>query len=287
MKILITGGQGFLGTRFKKIFEKKYEILNPGSRELDITDKNAVFNYFKVNKPNIVFHFAAIAETDFCNEHKEIAEKINIQGAVFVGEACKEYNSKLIFASTEQVFNGNIENGPYKEEDIAIPSTVYGQNKLDAEKKLKEILDELWILRFTWIFGLPEYQLDTPAEILNSTIKSIIKDKKIEIAANEFRGMAYVYDIVKNLEKVFNLPYGTYHFGSENNIERYEIVKYIFTLLSTEEKFNRLVKKVPNKYGDKRDLRLDCSKIKKYGINFPITKDSIKNCLVDFGYIKE
>jgi len=287
MKILITGGQGFVGKRFKKVFQEKYEILNPGSKELDITDRNAIFNYFKEHKPDVVFHFAAIAETNFCNENKELAEKINVEGAIFVGEACKEYGSKLVFASTEQVFNGNSEIGPYKEEHIGIPNTVYGQNKLDAEIKLKKILNELWILRFTWIFGLPEYQLDTPAEILNSTIKSIIKDKKIEIASNEFRGMAYVYDIVKNLEKVFNLPYGTYHFGSENNLERYDVVKYIFSLLSTEEKFNSLVIKTPNKYGDRRDLRLDCSKIKKYGIEFSDTKDSIKTCLIDFGYIKE
>ncbi|MGL5350299.1 MAG: SDR family oxidoreductase [Cetobacterium sp.] len=286
MKILITGGEGFLGKRFKKEFQNKYEILNPGSEKLDITNKNEIFEYFEKNRPNIVFHFAAIAETKFCNENKELAQKINVDGAIFIAEACKQYNCKLVFASTEQVFNGNIEDGPYKEDQLSIPNTVYGQNKLDAEFKLKDILPELWILRFTWIFGLPEYKLDTPAEILNSTIKAILKNKKIEIDSNEFRGMAYVYDIVSNLEKVFDLPYGTYHFGSENDFERYDIVKYIFELISTKEKFEELVKKVPNKYGDKRDLRLDCSKLKEHGIEFSDTKTAIRNCLIDFGYIK-
>ncbi|GAM70583.1 dTDP-4-dehydrorhamnose reductase [Vibrio ishigakensis] len=155
-KILITGAKGFFGTRFINRYQNEFEIAGLDVQQLDITDKTAVDATFAELKPDYVIHAAAIAVTDFCNQHPDVAHKVNVQGAINVANACKASGSKLVFISTEQVFNGNPEAGPYTEQDTPVPDTVYGQNKLEAESELKSILEEMWILRFTWLFGLPE-----------------------------------------------------------------------------------------------------------------------------------
>lgn len=289
-KILITGGRGFLGSRFKKMWKHKYEILNPGSKELNITDKDKVREYIISEKPQYVIHAAGIPNQKFCIENPELAQKVNVEGAIYVAEACKEVNAKLIFISTEQVFNGNVENGPYTEYTETVPDTVYGKNKLEVESRLSEVFNDYWVLRFTWLFGLPESNCALGPNILWDTINSLIHNEKIYANAYEFRGMSDVNEICLNIEKVFSIPYGTYHFGSINNNSRYEIVKYIMQLLKLDdEKINSILIEENGKYSKEniRDLRLDTSKLAEQGIVFKETKEAIKNCLLNFGIIKE
>ncbi|MCG7586436.1 sugar nucleotide-binding protein, partial [Photobacterium sp. OFAV2-7] len=127
-KILLTGANGFFGTRFIKAYQHQFDIYATDVEQLDITDKEQVMATFAEIQPDYVIHAAAIAVTDFCNKHPDIARKVNIDGAVNVAEACRQYGSKLVFISTEQVFNGNKEPGPYSETDTPVPDTVYGQN---------------------------------------------------------------------------------------------------------------------------------------------------------------
>lgn len=286
MKILITGGKGFLGSTFYRLFSSKYSILALGSKDLDVTDENRVYQALAEFKPDVLIHMAAKAETKFCEENAALAHRINVNGAIYAARACKKIGARMIFTSTEQIFNGNKEDGPYNENHSPLPNTVYGQNKLEAEIKVKEILNDLWILRFTWIFGLPEHGIKLPGEILFSTVKSLMEGREIGVSENEYRGMSYAYEIAENLEKVFSLPYGTYHFGSHNRRERYEIVKFIVTRLAGEKTAEKLVKKKPNPYGSKRDIRLDCGKISTLGVNFMPSEEALLRCLSDFGYIK-
>lgn len=282
-KILLTGGLGFFCTRFFDRYKNEYEILSTDKDDLNITDEEKVFEAFEKFRPDYVIHAAAIAVTDFCNKNPEIARKINVEGAVNVAKACKKYNSKLIFISTEQVFNGNKESGPYTEEDIPVPNTVYGQNKLEAEKLLKDILDELWIVRFTWLFGLSDRNKGIASNILWETITSIIKGEKIYASPYEFRGMTYVYDMIENIIKVFDIPYGTYHIGSTNDMSRYDVVKHILAEMGLEERIDEILVKDEQKYKDApRDVRLSTEKIKKYGIEFLTTKEAISKCIKEY-----
>lgn len=282
-KILLTGGQGFFCTRFYERYKNEYKILSTGREDLDITDDIKVMQVFKEFKPDYVIHAAAIAVTDFCNEHPEIAQKINVDGAVNVAKACKEVGAKLVFISSEQVFNGNIENGPYDEGHRPVPNTVYGKNKLEAERLLKDIIDELWIVRFTWLFGMPEKNLSISSNILWETVVSLLKGEKIYASANEFRGMTYVFEMVENFKRVFQLPYDTYHMGSYNSMSRYEVVKYILTEMGLSNRVNEILIKDEEKYKDfPRDIRLNTKKIEKYGIKFTSTRDGLTKCLKDY-----
>lgn len=284
-KILLTGGNGFFCTRFTKKYENSYEILSTDVPELDITDEKKVIKAFKDFNPDYVIHAAAIASTDFCNSNPKIAYKVNVTGALNVAKACKEVNAKMIFISTEQVFNGNLESGPYTENDIPNPDTMYGKNKLEAEGLLKEILDELWILRFTWLFGLPERNCGMSPNILLNTLDIALKGEKTKITSNEYRGLSYVYEVVDQFTKIFDLPYGIYHVGSHNNLSRYDISCLILKEIGLEDRIDELLINDTEKYREHpRDVRLCTDKIRKYGIEFSDTKDAIKKCISEFKF---
>ncbi|MFK4784631.1 SDR family oxidoreductase [Fusobacterium sp. MFO224] len=277
-KILLTGGNGFFCSRFKKEYGNIYEIISTNRNNLDVTNKEEVLKAFKKYKPDYVIHGAAIASTDFCNKNPKIAYDINVQGALNVGEATKKIGAKLIFLSSEQVFNGNLEGGPYNEESIPIPNTVYGKNKLEAENLLKNLIEEMWIIRLTWMFGLPEHKCNTSENILWNTFKSLLKREKIKASPNEFRGMTYVYEMIEQLPQIFKIPYGTYHLGSTNPLSRYDVVKLILIELGNENIEEIL--EVDDRYVYKnRDIRLDTLKSKKFGIEFTATDKIIKKVI--------
>lgn len=283
-KVLITGGKGFFASRLAEFYRDKFDILVLNHNDLDVVDENKVNDKWKEFRPEYVIHTAAITVTDFCNKNPEKAYSINVNGAVNVAKATKAVNGKLIFISTEQVFNGNENDGPYAEEDIAIPDTVYGQNKLEAEGLLKQIIEQLWIVRFTWMFGMPVRNCNMSGNILWETLSAIIKNEKIVVSPNEYRGMTDVYEMVENFAKIFDIPYGIYHLGSANEKSRYEIIKLIFNELGLEHRFDELVVEDKEKYIlKKRDIRLDTKKAKNVGIEFENTTDAIKRCIKEYG----
>ena len=280
-KILITGAKGFFGSRFCKHYRDVYDVYRTDKDDTDITDEKAVHQLVAQIKPDCIIHTAAIPVTDFCNEHPEKAHLINVQGALNIAKAADAVNAKMVLLSTEQIFDGNPESGPYKETDVPVPDTVYGQNKVEAEKKLKEVLDELWVLRFTWLYGLPERGCNINPNILWNAIQIALKGEPAEITDNEFRGFTYVYDVIDQFDKLFSLPFDTYHVGSRNDLSRYDITCHIFRELGLESRINDLLIKT---HGPKRDDRLDTSKIQSLGFHFDESVNSLTKCIKEFSY---
>ncbi len=155
----------------------------------------------------------------------------------------RQVNSKMIFLSTEQVFNGNVEAGPYTEDDTPCPDTMYGKNKLEAEGLLKEVLDELWVVRFTWLFGIPERNCGMSPNILWGTLTDIMQGKKTKVTPNEYRGLTYVHEVIDQFPMIFEIPYGIYHLGSHNNLSRYDICSLIFKEVGLEHRMDELLEK--------------------------------------------
>ncbi|PSW06564.1 SDR family oxidoreductase [Photobacterium lipolyticum] len=281
-KILLTGANGFFGTRFIKAYQHQFEIYATDVEQLDITNSEQVMATFAEIKPDYVIHAAAIAVTDFCNQHPEVAHKVNVDGAVNVAKACREVGSKLVFISTEQVFNGNKESGPYNETDLPEPDTVYGQNKLEAEGKLKEILKELWVIRFTWLFGLPERQTNINPNVVWNTLQSLISGTKLVERTNEFRGLTYVHELIDQFDKIFEIPYDTYHVGAKNDLSRYDIARHILVELGQQERLDQLLEGIEGQ--TVRDIRLDTSKLAAHGITFTDSHEAINCCLNEFSF---
>lgn len=250
--------------------------------KLDITDKFAVDARFSEFKPDYVIHAAAISVIDFCNKHPDVAHSVNEQGAINVAQACKAQGSKLVFISTEQIFNGNLEAGPYSEEHTPIPDTVYGKNKLEAEGELKSILDELWILRFTWLFGLPERNTAINPNVVWNALEALINGKVMRKRRNEFRGLTYVQELIEQFPTIFTIPYGTYHTGAHNACSRYDIAEHVLTELGQKYRLESLLS--VNDAPKTRDIRLNTAKLTAEGIEFTQSKDAITKCLKDFNY---
>ena len=161
MRILITGGSGLLGS---KISEKATEKGNDAysgynthpakfgvPKKLDVCNRTTLNRIFKDVKPKVVIHAAALTDVDKCEDDKELAWKVNVEGTRNIAELSREHKAFLIYVSTDYVFSG--EKGMYNETDEACPVNYYGTTKLEGEKSVKSIVDEWCIARPSVIYG--------------------------------------------------------------------------------------------------------------------------------------
>lgn len=203
-----------------------------------------------------------------------------------VAEACLKAKTKLVYLSSDQVYNGNTDSGPYSEEFIPVPDTVYGRHKMQAEKGIQDILKDAVILRLTWMFSLPEKNKKTNSNIVWNTVKTAMKNKAINLPANEYRGITYVYDLIKNFDKILDLPCGIFNAGSENNLSTYEIGEIVLKAMGLDYRSSDILIKDTERYKMRnRDLRISNSRLKNYGICFPDAEEAVKNCIKDFSFI--
>ena len=276
-KILITGGKGFLAGRIMESYKNQYEFFAFGKDELNITDYNESLKICTNIKPDYILHLGAIADTGVCEKNPEMSYSINVQGTENMAKISKEIGAKLVFASSEQVYNGtNKTMAPYLEDAVIEPASVYGKHKLLAEEKVKEILDEYIILRLTWLFDMPKTGLKTNSNILWGTLESLMKGNSIDGNINEFRGITYVKELVDNFDRILTLPTGIYNTGSENDLSRYETLKEIFQLFEVNRQNLREIS------GNPRDIRIKNSKINEFGVEFSDTINGIKKLCKDY-----
>ena len=140
MSVLITGGSGILGTELKKVFPN---AITPTHKELDICDKNSVFDFFKKEDIELVIHAAAATKIRFCEENKNLAMNTNVKGTKNLVDAIIELkkNARFIYISTACVFDGH--SGMYKESSIPYPENFYALTKLLGEYEVKKIKNHL------------------------------------------------------------------------------------------------------------------------------------------------
>lgn len=284
-KVLVTGNNGFLASRFIEFYKDKYEIISFNKSDLDISNEFKVYNIFKENKFDIVVHLAAISDTGKCQSNPELAKEINLQGSINIAKGCELKKSTLVFSSSNQVYSGNKKEGPYSEEIIIEPNTIYAQSKYNAENEIKNILDNYYNLRLTWLFSMPERNKKVNTNIITNILNSTLKKQPINLSINEFRGMTYVYEVIENFEKLIEIPFGNYNYGSENNLSTYEIGKKVLENIGLENRIEEIIIKDTERFKDKkRDLRISNSKLKKLNINFSDTEEAVQRCIKEFEF---
>jgi dTDP-4-dehydrorhamnose reductase len=269
-KILLTGAKGFILSAFYEGYKNKYDIIRTARNkekfvDLDVRDETQVNHVMKTYKPDIVLHAAGITSTEGCENNKTLAYDVNVNGTIYIAKACKAVGARMIFFSTEQVFNGNIERGPYTEEDQPLPNTYYGEAKLMAEEAIKDILEDYVIMRLTWMFGFSK-----DPQVKNILTDTIYTTEDIYVPDNEFRGMSPVETLLDVFPKIMKLPKGVYHLGSENNKSRYFIVKKILELVNKKD-----IEVIISNHEKVRDIRLSMKKVNALGINFDETVKAI------------
>lgn len=280
--ILVTGKDGFFASRFIEYYKDKYNIIGFNHSDLDITNEEQTVSIISKYKPDYLVHAAAISDTGTCERNPEKSFEVNVKGSINVAKACLNAKTKLIYLSSDQIYNGNDEAGPYNEKSFK-PNNVYGKHKIEAEKEILEIMDDVIILRLTWLFDLPARHKKTNSNIVWNIAKALMENKAIRFPANEYRGITYVYDLVKNFDKIIDLPVGVYNAGSENNLSTYEVAEKIVAAMGLSYRVREILIKDIERYKEKnRDLRISNDKLKNCGVFFTNTEEAVRNCIKDF-----
>lgn len=267
-KILITGGSGFLGSRLAYYLKDKYQLLLPTHGELNVSREEAVKAYMDEHRPDVVVHCAALSNTWYCEQHPEESHRVNVQGTVRVAKACKLIGAKLVFMSSDQVYNGTPLLGALKEEDVLQPVNVYGQHKLEAEQRAGWNLPESVGLRLTWMYDLPNSPMKLNSNILVNLRKAYDEGTSVNASTHEYRGVTYVWDVVRNIEEAISLPGGVYNFGSVNTTNSYELFLKTASLMGLKEP-SAWIRADEERFADQpRNLTMDCSLIGQHGIRF-------------------
>jgi len=152
MRVLVFGATGLLGRALLQEWTED-EICGLGSRDADICDRSAVRELLASFRPEWTVLAAAYTDVDGCEKNRERARGVNTIGTGNVALHCREFGSRLLFVSTDYVFDGS-KSTPYETEDAMNPLNVYGQSKADAEMLVREVLPDACILRTSWIFGV-------------------------------------------------------------------------------------------------------------------------------------
>jgi dTDP-4-dehydrorhamnose reductase len=152
MKVLIFGASGLLGKALTREWTDD-KVVGLNSRNADIRDAQRVKQVVEELKPQWIVLTAAYTDVDGCEQNPELAFSVNREGAVNVAEAAKEAGARLLFLSSDYVFDGE-KRTPYETEDARNPQSVYGRTKAEAELRLAELMPECCIVRTSWLFGV-------------------------------------------------------------------------------------------------------------------------------------
>ena len=205
---------------------------------------------------------------------------MNVQGTVRIAKACKLIGAKLVFMSSDQVYNGTPMLGPLKEEDVLQPVNFYGRHKLEAEQRALWNLPDSVGLRLTWMYDLPNSSMKLNTNILVNLQKAYDEGAQIKAATHEYRGVTYVWEVIKNIEKAMSLPGGIYNFGSGNTLNSYSLFTEAANMMGLKEPSNFIMPDTERFSDQERNLTMDCSLIEKHGILFNDSTEGIKEALL-------
>ncbi|WP_139691819.1 dTDP-4-dehydrorhamnose reductase [Sporolactobacillus terrae] len=259
-KILVTGGHGQLGTELTLMLKDKgFEAYGLGHEELDITDLEHVRSIFREIKPDVVCHTAAYTAVDKAETDRDGAFLVNAYGTRNVAIAAEEVGAKLVYVSTDYVFNGGKE-GAYSEFDFPSPLGVYGQSKYAGEQFVRDFHSKFFIARTSWVYG--QYG----GNFVKTMLKLAETHDQLKVV-NDQRGCpTYTKDLAEKIIELFQTDkYGVYHLSNSGTCTWYEFAKAIFEMKGlditvnpcTTEEFPRPAKRPKNSEFEHMALRLN------------------------------
>ena len=223
MKVLVTGAKGQLGTDLMNELAKRgIEGIGVDVQEMDITDAEACRRVIKNSGADAVIHCAAYTAVDAAEDNVALCRRINGEGTRNVAQACKEADTKLMYISTDYVFDGQ-GTRPWEPDDERHPLNVYGQTKYEGELAVEELSDKYFIVRIAWVFGVAG----------KNFIKTMLRLGKergaVSVVDDQIGSPTYTYDLARLLVDMIQTDkYGRYHATNEGLCSWYEFAKEIF-----------------------------------------------------------
>lgn len=294
MKVLVTGVAGQLGHDvMNELAKRGYEGIGSDIAEsyngiqdgtpvvsmpyvqMDITDKASVEKVLTEVNADAVIHCAAWTAVDLAEDEdkKDKVHAVNAEGTKNIAEVCKKLDSKMVYTSTDYVFNGQGEEPWQPDCKDYQPLNVYGQSKLDGELAVSETLDKYFIVRIAWVFGKNG----------NNFIKTMLKvgknHDKLRVVNDQIGTPTYTFDLARLLVDMIETDkYGYYHATNEGG--------YISWYDFTKEIFRQAVEQGHTEYGEDR-ITVDPVTTAEYGVSKaarPFNSRLDKKKLVENGF---
>ena len=294
MKVLVTGVAGQLGHDvMNELAKRGYEGIGSDIAEsyngiqdgtpvvsmpyvqMDITDKASVEKVLTEVNADAVIHCAAWTAVDLAEDEdkKDKVHAVNAEGTKNIAEVCKKLDSKMVYTSTDYVFNGQGEEPWQPDCKDYQPLNVYGQSKLDGELAVSETLDKYFIVRIAWVFGKKG----------NNFIKTMLKvgknHDKLRVVNDQIGTPTYTFDLARLLVDMIETDkYGYYHATNEGG--------YISWYDFTKEIFRQAVEQGHTEYGEDR-ITVDPVTTAEYGVSKaarPFNSRLDKKKLVENGF---
>lgn len=286
MKVLVTGVNGQLGHDVvNELTKRGHNAVGVDIDEMDITDKKCVDDVIGKTNPDAVIHCAAWTAVDLAEEAENIdkVRAVNAYGTKYIAQSCRALDCKMIYISTDYVFDGQ-GNEPWQADckDYA-PLNVYGQTKLEGELAVSGTLDKYFIVRIAWVFGVN-------GKNFIKTMLNVGKTHDTVTVVNDQIGTpTYTYDLARLLvDMIETEKYGYYHATNEGGyISWFDFAKEIYA----QAGYSTQVKPVSTaQYGISKakrpfNSRLDKSKLLQNGFTpLPTWQDALARYLKEIGY---
>lgn len=273
MKVLVTGVKGQLGLDVCKELDKRH-IENKGidRDDCDITDETAVLNYIKSYAPDIVVHCAAYTAVDRAEDEKEVCFNVNVKGTEYIAHACKEVDAKMVYISTDYVFEGVGETA-YEVDDKAAPDNTYGITKYQGEEEVRKILNKYFIIRISWVFGI------NGNNFINTMMKLGESRSELSVVADQIGSPTFTYDTAPLIcDMIATDKYGIYHATNEGYCSWADLAEYIFSVTGQKVLVHHIKsEEYPTKASRPKNSRLSKASLDKAGFKrLPDWKDAVK-----------
>lgn len=223
MKVLVTGVKGQLGFDVVKELEKRGHVaIGTDVDNMDITNAETVHKVITDAAPDAVIHCAAYTAVDAAEENVDLCRRINADGTRNIAEVCKELDCKMIYISTDYVFDGEGTHF-WQPDDERSPLNVYGQTKYEGELAVESLLQKYYIVRIAWVFGVN-------GKNFIKTMLNLGKTRDhLTVVNDQIGSPTYTYDLAKLLVDMAETDkYGRYHATNEGICSWYDFACEIF-----------------------------------------------------------
>ncbi|WP_216696813.1 dTDP-4-dehydrorhamnose reductase [Anaerostipes faecalis] len=281
MKVFVTGVKGQLGHDvMNELKKREIHAIGVDIDEMDITDADQVEKVIRDAAPDAVIHCAAYTAVDAAEENVDICRKVNAQGTENIAKVCETLDIKMMYISTDYVFNGQGER-PWEPDDEREPLNVYGQTKYEGELAVEKYVKKFFTVRIAWVFGINGKNFIKTMLNLGKT------HDKLTVVNDQTGSPTYTYDLARLLvDMIQTEKYGRYHATNEGLCTWYEFACEIFKQAGMDVSVSPVTSdEYPSKAKRPANSRMDKSKLAENGFQqLPEWQDALKRYLKEIEY---
>lgn len=272
MRVLVTGVKGQLGYDVMRELEKRSHTgIGVDIEEMDITDAAKVEEVIKASDVETVIHCAAYTAVDAAEDNVDICRRINADGTENIARVCKELDLKMIYISTDYVFNGE-GTRPWEPDDERQPLNVYGETKYEGELAVEKYLEKYYIVRIAWVFGV------NGKNFIKTMLKLSETHSELNVVNDQIGSPTYTRDLAVLLADMAEREaYGRYHATNEGLCTWYDFAKEIFRQAGKEIVIHPVTsEQFPSKAKRPHNSRLNKDKLEENGFRrLPTWQDAL------------